>query len=82
MYGTAPGLYLLAPASWEGEVPEGITKVYRFDTAVSAVIPRAFMDDTDADRAAIQPVINQIMMYPLAEYTGKLQTTDWSQAPT
>ncbi|MFJ8476397.1 DUF1214 domain-containing protein [Kitasatospora sp. NPDC094011] len=81
MYGTAPGLYLLAPASWDGEVPEGIAGVFRFDTAVSAVIPRAFMDDTDADRAAIQPVINQIMMYPLAEYTGQLQTTDWSQAP-
>lgn len=81
MYGSAPGLYLLAPASWDGEVPEGITGVFRFDTAVSAVIPRVFMDDTDADRAAIQPVINQIMMYPLAECTGQLQTTDWSKAP-
>jgi len=39
------------------------------------------MDDTDSDRAAIQPVINQIMMYPLSEYTGQLRSTDWTAAP-
>jgi hypothetical protein len=39
------------------------------------------MDDTDADRAAIQDVINQVMLYPLDQYTGKPQTTDWSKAP-
>jgi len=39
------------------------------------------MDDTDADRAAIQPVINQVMLYPLSEYTGQLRSMDWSAAP-
>ena len=39
------------------------------------------MDDTDVDRAAIQPVINQVMMYPLREFTGQLRTTDWTAAP-
>ena len=81
MYGTKPGLYLLAPQSWDGAVPAGITGVFRFDTRIAICIPRLFMDDTDADRAAIQDVINQVMLYPLDQYTGEPQTTDWSKAP-
>lgn len=81
MYGTKPGLYLLAPQSWDGAVPAGITGVFRFDTRISVCIPRVFMDDTDADRAAIQDVINQVMIYPLDEYTGEPRATDWSAAP-
>src|SRR5215469_6019561 len=81
MYRTRPGLYLLAPASWDGEVPDDIAGVFRFDTRVAAFAPRLFMDDTGADRAAIQPVINQVMMYPLTEYDGAMRRTDWSAAP-
>jgi hypothetical protein len=81
MYQTKPGLYLLAPQSWEGRVPDGIAEVFRFGTRIAVCIPRVFMDDTDADRAAIQPVINQVMMYPLSEYTGELRRTDWAGAP-
>ncbi|MFE1320907.1 DUF1254 domain-containing protein [Kitasatospora phosalacinea] len=82
MYGTAPGCYLFAPTDWDGEVPDTIAGVFRFDTRIGAVIPRVFMNDTDADRAAIQPLINQVMAYPLADYTGAPRTTDWSQAPS
>ncbi|MEU4097602.1 DUF1214 domain-containing protein [Streptomyces sp. NPDC026673] len=82
MYGTGPGCYLLAPAAWDGPVPDGIAGVFRFDTRIAACIPRVFMNDTDEDRAAIQPLLNQIMAYPLAEFTGKARTTDWSQAPS
>jgi hypothetical protein len=81
MYGTKPGLYLLAPASWDGPVPDGVAEVFRFDTRIAVCIPRVFMDDTDADRAAIQPLINQVMMYPLADCTGAMRTTDWMAAP-
>jgi hypothetical protein len=81
MYRTEPGLYLLAPPSWDDQVPDGIAGVFRFDTRIAVCIPRVFMDDTDADRAAIQPVINQVMMYPLSEYTGQLRSTDWTAAP-
>src|SRR5215468_5314958 len=81
MYQTPPGLYLLAPSSWAGPVPDGIAGVFRFGTRIAVCIPRVFMDDTDSDRAAIQPVINQVMAYPLSEYTGQLRTTDWSAAP-
>lgn len=81
MYGTEPGLYLVAPVSWEREVPPGINEVFRFDTRIGAVIPRVFMDDTEDDRANIQRVINQIMVYPLTQFTGSPQTFDWSNAP-
>jgi hypothetical protein len=81
MYGTKPGLYLLAPASWDGTVPDGIAGVFRFDTRIAVCAPRVFMDDTEADRAAIQPLISHVMMYPLTEYTGAMQTTDWAAAP-
>jgi hypothetical protein len=81
MYGTKPGLYLLAPSSWDGAVPDGIAGVFRFDTRIAVCAPRVFMDDTDADRAAIQPLVSQVMMYPLTDYTGAMQTTDWTAAP-
>jgi hypothetical protein len=81
MYQTKPGLYLLAPESWDGPVPGGIAGVFRFDTRIAVCAPRIFMDDTGSDRAAIQPVVNQVTMYPLSEYTGALRTFDWAAAP-
>jgi hypothetical protein len=81
MYDTNPGMYLLAPTNWDGEVPDGISDVFRFDTRLGVCAPRVFMDDNHEDRAAIQPFINQVMVYPLSQYTGELQTTDWSTAP-
>jgi len=62
-------------------VPDGIAGVFRFDTRIAMCAPRVFMDDTGQDRAAIQPVLNQVMMYPLSEYTGAMRATDWSAAP-
>src|SRR5262249_38944287 len=38
-------------------------------------------EDTDADKQAVQPLINQIMSYPLIRYTGQMQTRDWSKTP-
>ena len=61
MHATPPGLYLLAPKSWDGQVPDGIAGVFRFDTRIAVCIPRVFMDDSSSDRAAIQPVINEVM---------------------
>ena len=82
MYQTRPGLYLVAPETWKGDVPDGIAGVFRFDTRIAVCIPRVFMDDTAEDRAAIQPVINQVMVYPLGEYTGQMRRTDWTAAPS
>jgi hypothetical protein len=82
MYETEPGFYLVAPTGWAGDVPTGIKHVFRFDTRIAVAAPRVFMDDTDADRAAIQATLNQVMVYPLDQYSGHLQTFDWSKAPT
>jgi hypothetical protein len=81
MYGTRPGFYLLAEAEWDGEVPKGITSVFRCTTNTGCVIPRVFQDDSAEDRRAIQPILQQIMMYPLSEYDGKMKRIDWSSIP-
>ena len=80
-YGSKPGFYLLAGPNWQGNVPNGVNAVIRSSTALANAIPRVFMDDSDADRAAIQPFINQIVFYPLAEFDGKMKTKDRSKAP-
>ena len=81
MYATTPGFYLLVGPNWEGEVPAGITRAFRSSTNTGFVGPRAFMDDTAEDRQAIQPLLQQIMMYPLADYDGTMKTRDWSTLP-
>jgi hypothetical protein len=81
MYATQPGFYLLAGPDWNGSVPKGIAKVFRSPTNVGFLIPRVFREDTDADLHAVQPLLNQIMSYPLSHYTGRMQTTDWSTMP-
>jgi hypothetical protein len=44
-------------------------------------IPRVFQNDTPEDKKAIQPVINQIVAYPLKDFTGKVRTIEWSKVP-
>jgi len=80
-YGSQPGFYLLVGPNWNGTVPEGITATVRCPTEFANVIPRVFMDDTPEDRRAIQPVINQIVVYPLVQFDGRMKTVDWSGVP-
>ena len=79
MYGTTPGFYLLVGPDWHGEVPKGITKVFRSSTNSGVVIPRVFQDDTPEDKQAIQSVLGGITMYPLAEYDGRMKSVDWNK---
>lgn len=79
MYGTTPGFYMLVAPNWQGEVPKGITQVFRSSTNTGFVAPRVFQDDTPEDKKAIQGVLRQIVMYPLAEYDGAMKTMEWSQ---
>ncbi|MFL9919177.1 DUF1254 domain-containing protein [Paraburkholderia fungorum] len=82
MYGTRPGFYLLVGPNWNGKVPEGIARVFRAGTGTAFVVPRVFMDDTAQDRAAIQPVLAGIDVYPLAEFDGTPKRHDWTHLPT
>jgi hypothetical protein len=81
MYGTTPGFYLLAGRDWHGEVPKGIINVFQCPTNTGVVIPRVFQDDTAEDKRAIQDVLPGIGMYPLAQYDGKMKTTNWAKLP-
>ncbi|MFM0167676.1 DUF1254 domain-containing protein [Paraburkholderia sediminicola] len=81
-YGTKPGLHLLVGPNWKGKVPAGIAAVHRSPTNLVAIFPRVFQDDTPEDKAAIQPLLSQVMVYPLSEYTGKMKTKDWKSTPS
>jgi hypothetical protein len=80
-YGTKPGFYLLVGPNWKGDVPAGITAVVRCSTEMASVVPRVFKDDTAADTKALQPLLGQVMFYPLSQFDGKTKTTDWSKLP-
>lgn len=81
MYNTTPGFYLLVAPDWQGDVPKGITKVFRSPTNTGLAAPRIFMDDTDEDRHAIQSALTGIVMYPLADYDGAMKSKDWTHLP-
>lgn len=82
MYGTTPGFYLLVAPDWEGEVPKGITRVFRSPTKTGFAGPRVFQDDTPEDNQAVQALINQVMIYPLNQFDGTMKTTDWKTIKT
>jgi hypothetical protein len=82
MYGTPPGFYLLVGPTWQGKPPAGIQRVFRAKTGTGFVIPRVFRQDTPEDLAAVQGVLRQVLLYPLAEFDGKMKSKDWSKLPS
>jgi hypothetical protein len=81
MYATTPGFYFLVGPNWQGDVPQGISKVFRSSTNTGFVVPRVFQDNTPEDKRTVQGVLQQIMMYPLSEYDGTMKSKDWSKMP-
>jgi hypothetical protein len=79
MYATTPGFYMLVGPDWHGEVPKGITKVFRSSTNTGFVAPRVFQDNTPEDKGAVQSVLQQVLMYPVSEYDGTMKSRDWSK---
>ena len=80
-YGTTPGFYMIVGPRWTGELPKGITAAVRSSTDLVFVIPRIFKDSTPEDTAAVQPQINQVVMYPLSQFDGTMKTKDYSKSP-
>jgi len=76
MYGTTPGFYLLVGPTWHGQVPKGITKVFRASSNTGYVITRVFQDDSSVDQRAVQATLSRVMIYPLAEFNGELRHQD------
>ncbi|WP_375459512.1 DUF1254 domain-containing protein [uncultured Enterovirga sp.] len=81
MHGTKPGFYLLVGPNWQGEVPRGITRVFRASSSTGLAAPRIFQDDTPEDKRAIQDVLTGIVMYPLADYDGRMKSIAWRGLP-
>lgn len=80
--GTKPGFYLLVGPEWKGEKPAGVTEVFRSPTDLAVIFPRVFQSDAPEDKAAVQPLLSQIVVYPLTEFDGKMKTKDWHKTPT
>lgn len=80
-YGSKPGFYLLVGPKWKGTKPAGITDIIRSPTSLANAIPRIFQNDAPEDKKALQPLINQIVFYPLKDFTGKMKTIDWAKIP-
>ncbi|OWZ94528.1 hypothetical protein B9J07_08755 [Sinorhizobium sp. LM21] len=78
-YGTRPGFYLLVGPDWDGLKPAGITDIIRSPTSLASAIPRIFQTDVSDDNQAIQPLINQVVFYPLKEFTGEAKTIEWAK---
>jgi hypothetical protein len=81
MYATTPGFYLLVGPNWQGDVPKGITKVFRSPTNTGFCAPRVFQDDTPEDKKAIQGVLSQVLFYPLSDFDGTMKVKDWNGMP-
>ena len=79
MYGTTPGFYLFVGPNWKGDAPKGITRIFRASTNTGYVMPRVFQDDSPEDNKAVQSVSQEIMMYPLTEYDGKMKSRNWTK---
>jgi hypothetical protein len=80
-YGTKPGFYMIVGPRWNGELPKGITAAVRSSTDLVFIVPRIFKDSTPEDTAAVQPVIDQIVMYPLSKFDGTMKKKDYSKSP-
>jgi hypothetical protein len=80
-YGSKPGFYMLVGPNWKGEAPAGINAVVRSSTNLVFAVPRIFKDDTSEDTEAVQPLIDQVVFYPLSKFDGKMKTRDWSKLP-
>jgi len=58
-----------------------MTGVLHSPTDLVAVFPRVFQDDTPEDKAAVQTILSQIVVYPFSEFDGKMKTMDWKTTP-
>lgn len=65
--GTGEGRYLLTPPAWEGEVPEGVTRI-SFPTAVASVVGR-WACAGGADLPRVRALQEQLTLTPVGEQT-------------
>lgn len=81
-YNTKAGFYLLVGPNWDGITPEGIDGVMQSTTEFCFAGPRIFLNDTDEDREAVKPLVNQLNAYPLSEFDGSVKIKNWNETPS
>ncbi len=79
MHGTRPGFYLIAGPDWHGVAPQGVTALLRCPTKIGYVLPRILLSGAPADDATLDETINQIMVYPVNQFRGRIESRDWSK---
>ena len=67
--GRAAGTYLFVGPRWKGEVPKGITKVFRAETEFVGTLTRTQLAGPD-DIPAMQAIQAQYRLTPLSQFTG------------
>ena len=68
--GRQAGNYLFAGPRWKGEVPNGITGVFRAETEIVGTLTRTQLNGAD-DIPALQALQAQYRITPLSTFTGK-----------
>ena len=68
--GRAAGTYLFVGPRWKGEVPKGITKVFRAETEFVGTLTRTQLAGPD-DIPAMQAIQAQYKLTPLSQFTGR-----------
>jgi hypothetical protein len=56
-------------------------QIFRSKTNTGFICARVFLEDTDEDRRAIQPLISQIDVYPFTQFEGTMKRRDWGTVP-
>lgn len=67
--GTGAGVYLFVGPDWQGEVPDGITGVFRAETWIIGTLTRTAVDGAD-DVPAMKAVQAQYRLQPLSAFLG------------
>jgi len=78
--GSAAGSYFLMGPTWEGEVPEGFSDSFRFETDLVFLLGRTQLQSPD-DQPAVAEVMRQYRLEPYEVYRGgaapALPPFDW-----
>lgn len=78
--GTGPGTYLLAGPRWDGDVPDDVDDVFRFETDIVFVIGRTQLLGPD-DVERLGSIMSAYDLRPLSAHTGDTPaappTRDW-----
>ncbi len=69
--GNGGGSYLLAAPGWEGELPEGVSRVIQGESDFLGTLTRTQLLGTPGDIENVRAIQQQYQLQPLSEYLGQ-----------